>query len=169
MPRKMLPPPTTRHRPGQCFWAAWISRARASTASASMPNCPPPISASPESLSRIRLKRGRVMRWTVLGMLERAAPLLWRGRPVANRLAVSGYELGYRFGFGGAGRRGDFGGEVAFLFLDALADLEADERLQFDAGAGLLGGGGDDFRDRRLVVDHEQLRQQGVVLAEFGQ
>src|SRR5688500_17276770 len=164
----MLPPPTTRHSPGQCSRAAWISRASASTASASMPNCSFPISASPDSFKRIRLKRGRVIRWGRPLDVERAAPLLWRSRPNANRLAVAGQSLGDGLGFGRSRGGRDLGGEVAFLFLDALAELEADEALELNARPGLLGGGGDDFGDRRLVVDHEQLRQQRIVLAELG-
>src|SRR5690349_21755038 len=58
----MLPPPTTRQSSWPCPFAEAISPARPATASGSMPNCPCPIKASPESFSRIRLKRGRVMR-----------------------------------------------------------------------------------------------------------
>src|SRR3546814_3433605 len=59
-----------------------------------------------------------------------------------------------------AGRGGDFGGEVAFFLLDAFTELEADETLERDSRADVLAGGGDDFGDRGLAVDHEGLRQQ---------
>src|SRR4051794_30456657 len=57
----MLPPPTTRHSSWPCSFAPAISPARPAAASGSMPNCPCPIKASPDSFSRIRLKRGRVI------------------------------------------------------------------------------------------------------------
>src|SRR3569833_1316688 len=73
MPRKILPPPTTRQSSSPSPFAAAISPARPATASGAMPNWPGPISASPDSFSRMRLKRGRVMR--------RAGPQLKRERP----------------------------------------------------------------------------------------
>src|SRR5438128_818455 len=77
--------------------------------------------------------------------------------------------LGYRLGLRGhAGSGGDFGGEVAFLLLDAFAELEADEAGDVDRRSDLLGLGGDDVFDLGLVVHHEQLRQEGHLLAELG-
>src|SRR5438105_5820435 len=75
MPRKMLPPPTTRQSSCPCPFAAAISPARPATAAGSMPNWPWPINASPESFSRIRLKRGRVMRVVGPQDVTRAATL----------------------------------------------------------------------------------------------
>src|SRR3546814_6724779 len=46
--------------------------------------------------------------------------------------------------------------------------LEADEALQGDRRADILAGGGNDFGDGSLAVHHEQLRQQRVFLAIFG-
>ena len=46
--------------------------------------------------------------------------------------------LSDRFGLRRAGSRRDFGGEVALLLLDAFAELEADEAVQRDGGAGVL-------------------------------
>src|SRR5437868_6715686 len=71
----MLPPPTTRHSSCPCPFAAAISPASPATASGSMPNWPWPINASPESFSRIRLKRGRVMRVVGPQDVTRAATL----------------------------------------------------------------------------------------------
>src|SRR3546814_9493486 len=66
----------------------------------------------------------------------------------------------------GGGR--DFRREVAFFLRDAFAELEADEALQGDRRADILAGGGNDFGDGSLAVHHEQLRQQRVFLAIFG-
>ena len=66
-----------------------------STVATSMPNWPPPINASPETLSRTRRYFGAVV-------------------ILCQRLA---------------GHLGDFIGEVAFDFFDALTDLEADKGL----------------------------------------
>src|ERR1043166_1505068 len=65
-------------------------------------------------------------------------------------------------------RRSDFGGEIAFLLLDPLAELETDIGFERDRRAGLLAGGGDDVLDLGLVVHHEELREQGILLAELG-
>ena len=80
----MLPPPTTRHSSWPCLGARRFRRRAPATASGSMPNCPCPIKASPDSLSRIRLKRGRVIGFEVLRMQLRAASPLWRGSSLAN-------------------------------------------------------------------------------------
>src|SRR5688572_9670368 len=45
---------------------------------------------------------------------------------------------------GGASRGGHLRGEIAFLLLDAFAELEADIVLDRDVGAGFLALGGDD-------------------------
>src|SRR6476659_9686332 len=66
-----------------------------------------------------------------------------------------------------AGGGGDLRSEIVLLLLDALAELVADEALELDAGPGLLGGGCDDLGDRGLVVHHEQLRDQRILLAEL--
>ncbi len=63
---------------------------------------------------------------------------------------------------------GDFGGEIALGFLDALAELEAFIGLERDRRTGVLGRSGDDIGDRGLAVDHEQLAEQRVFLAELG-
>src|SRR3546814_12336926 len=66
-----------------------------------------------------------------------------------------------------AGRRGDLRGEIALLPLDTLAELEADEVLERDRRARGLARLGDDVRDRGLVVDHEELAEQRVLLGEL--
>src|SRR3546814_8575172 len=77
-------------------------------------------------------------------------------------------ELRDRFRLAGAGGGGDFGGEIAFLLLDALAQLEADIGGERDGRAGVLAGGRDDVLDLRLVVHDEDLAHQRVFLAELG-
>src|SRR5688500_13704804 len=140
----MLPPPTTRQRSWPAFLASAISPARRAAASGSMPNACSPISASPDSFRRMRLKRGRGM---VVRSAEGAAGV---GRTlVASRGGANGFG---RWGLGTgdlglvraehfsqspvpspqspsalpAGRRGDLRGEIAFLLLDAFAELETD-------------------------------------------
>src|SRR4029450_16424 len=71
----MLPPPTTRQSSWPWPFAEAISPARPATASGSIPNWPGPINASPESFSRIRLKRGRVIGPVVLACEEGRARL----------------------------------------------------------------------------------------------
>src|SRR5262249_3454117 len=155
IPRKMLPPPTTRQSSCPSDLAAAISPASPATASGSIPNWPGPIKASPDSLSRIRLKRGRVKGCPQ--DVTRAATPLWRSRPVANCKAVD--RSGDRFGLCRTGRGGDLGSEVAGFLLDAFTELETDEVLDHDLGAGILRRRGDDIGDRSLVVANEQLRQ----------
>src|SRR5438309_7076835 len=58
-PRKMLPPPTTMAISTPSLWTATISSAMLASVSASMPVRRPPIKASPESFSRMRLYFGR--------------------------------------------------------------------------------------------------------------
>src|SRR5258706_6455967 len=57
-PRKMLPPPMTTATSTPSPRTSAISDAIPSSVAGSMPNPDCPMSASPESLSRIRLKRG---------------------------------------------------------------------------------------------------------------
>src|SRR5947207_10927531 len=104
-PRKILPPPTTMQISVPAAWACFTSWAMRSTTSMSMPNWPPPINASPETLSRIRRYFGAG------GM----------GSP-CGRLA-------------GAHHLGDFVGEVGFGLFDALAHLEADKAFNRDGRA----------------------------------
>src|SRR5918993_3453824 len=158
----MLPPPTTRHSSWPLLFASAISLARPAAASGSMPNCPCPIRASPESFRRIRLKRGRVMRSRIPLDIKRADTLLTRPPHFPTAL-VSGDRLGLRI----AGCRCHFRGEVFLLLLDAFAELEADEALQHDTRAGFLRRLGNHLGNRGLVVHDEQLRQQGIVLAEL--
>src|SRR3712207_2263248 len=129
----MLPPPTTKQSSCPASLACLISSARRAAVSGSMPNCPSPINASPESFRRIRLKRGRGIRlvgpigwrsgerWRTLvrvrhpakrpeSRLHRWRCTLRRGNP-----ARGGEASG---GLADARGRGDFGREVAFLLLD---------------------------------------------------
>jgi hypothetical protein len=49
-----------------------------------------PINASPDSFSRMRLKRGRVMRRLLVGPdTRKGGCALWRSRPAANCFAAS--------------------------------------------------------------------------------
>src|SRR5687767_3198033 len=57
----MLPPPTTRHNSCPAALAAATSPAMLATVAGSIPNWLGPINASPDSFSRMRLKRGRVI------------------------------------------------------------------------------------------------------------
>src|SRR3546814_8997355 len=54
------------------------------------------------------------------------------------------------------------------LLLDAFAELEADIVFQRDRRAGFLRRLGDDIGDRGLVVHHEKLAEQGLLLGELG-
>src|SRR5688572_32649619 len=174
IPRKMLPPPTTTHNSWPVAFAAAISAARPATVSGSMPNWPGPINASPDSFSRIRLNRGRVMeigyprvwRMRFYGAPARlpTAVCPWRQRTQKGRsrspalpflapIRRSGDRLVF---FGACGSR-DFRGEIVLLLLDAFAQLETDETLERNRRTGILAGGGDDVGDRSLVVHDEQL------------
>src|SRR6476660_2104627 len=117
MPRKMFPPPTTRHSSCPCDLAAAISPARPATASGSMPNWPCPISASPDSLSKIRLKRGRVMRFDYPLDATKAALPLWPSRPVANCQAAV-LVLSDRLVLLHAGGSRNFGRKIVLLLFD---------------------------------------------------
>jgi hypothetical protein len=64
---------------------------------------------------------------------------------------------GNRLGLADARRGGDFGGEVALLLLDALAELEANIGLERDRRAGSLRLSRDDVFHLGLVVHHEEL------------
>src|SRR3546814_8926617 len=64
-------------------------------------------------------------------------------------------------------RISDWSSDVCSSDLDAFTELEADETLERDSRADVLAGGGDDFGDRGLAVDHEGLRQQRIFLAEL--
>jgi hypothetical protein len=57
-PRKMLPPPTTTATSTPRSWTALISSAMARATFTSTPYACAPISASPDALSRMRLKAG---------------------------------------------------------------------------------------------------------------
>src|SRR5438270_1453599 len=126
------------------------------------------MSASPESFSRILLKRGRIMRCQESLDAAKAAPPLWRSRRVANCQAAA-VGLSDRLRRVGARSRGHFSGEVFLLPFDAFAELAPDERRELDARAGVLCSGGDNLRNRRLVVHDEQLREERVLLAELGE
>ena len=127
-----------------------------------------PISASPDSFSRMRLKRGRVMRSCDRprryekggrAFMARAAPL-----PTAYS-AASGDRLGLRRAGGG----GDFGGEVASCFFSMPSpSWKRTKPLSAIGAPASLPACGDDVGDRGLVVHHEQLRQQRILLAELG-
>src|SRR4051794_41783961 len=80
----MLPPPTTRHNSWPRALAAAISPARPDAVAGSIPNWPCPINASPDSFSRMRLKRRRVMPGFCPQDATRAATPLWRDPPLAN-------------------------------------------------------------------------------------
>src|SRR3954466_16153111 len=135
----MLPPPTTTQSSWPCFASA-ISRARREVVSGSIPNAPSPINASPDSFRRIRLKRGRGMGFSVRSARETAKVAhLNKGAPPCQASLGVG-----RFGLADSGRGGDFGGEIAFLLLDAFAELEADIGIEGDRAADALGLGGDD-------------------------
>src|SRR4051812_43467735 len=110
----MLPPPTTRQSSCPSLASA-ISWARLEVAPGSMPNGPSPIKASPDSFSRIRLKRGRGMGFygPFARGKQRVAHLNKGAPPCQACLGVRG------LGLADARRGGDFGGEVAFLLLDA--------------------------------------------------
>src|SRR3546814_4985801 len=96
----------------------------------------------------------------------RMARTLVRVRAIAKRTAAP--EARQSRSSLAAGGSGDFGGEVAFFLLDAFAELEAHETLERDRRTDILAGGGDDFGDRGLAVDHEGLREQRIFLAELG-
>src|SRR5688500_2320747 len=68
--------------------------------------------------------------------------------------------------YAGGGR--DLRCEIALLLLDALAQLETDESRQLDRSARVLARARDDVGDRGLVVHHEQLADQAMLLAELG-
>src|SRR3546814_19458275 len=87
-----------------------------------------------------------------------------RSPPASGRGEV---ELRDRFRLAGAGGGGDFGGEIAFLRLDALAQLEADIGGERDGSAGVLAGGRDDALDLRLVVPDADLALHRLFLADL--
>src|SRR3954467_14885374 len=90
-------------------------------------------------------------------------------QPPRCQLQSSSWRLSDRLLFLDAGGRRDLGGEVVLLLLDALAELETDEALERDLGTGILRGGRNDLGDRGLVVHHEQLGGERILLAELGE
>src|ERR1044072_3852954 len=64
--------------------------------------------------------------------------------------------------------RRDLRREVALFLLDAFTELETDIVNQRDRLAGFLCRLGHDIGDRGLVVHHEQLAEQRVLLGIFG-
>src|SRR5688500_14156873 len=117
----MLPPPTTIESWWPALIASAISPASREVVSGSIPNAPSPINASPDSFSRIRLKRGRGMGFSgPIGERKGGVAHLNNGAPPCQGSGGGG------LGLADARSGGDFGREVAFLLLDAFAQLEAD-------------------------------------------
>src|ERR1700680_2231391 len=107
-PRKMLPPPMTMAICTPAFCTATISSAMLASVSASMPVRRPPMSASPESLSRMRL----YLRFSAIA--ER--------KFIPSRPADRGPRTAALFHV-----RHDFTGEVVAALFDSLAEFVADE------------------------------------------
>ena len=127
----------------------------------SMPNCPSPISASPESFSRMRLKRGRVMcgGGSSSRIMTRAAHA-FMARARASRQLPSGRSIrsGDRLGLASCRRRRRLRrrSRSAFFSMPSPSWKRTKPFSVIGAPASLRGGG-DDVGDRGLVVHHEQL------------
>src|SRR5690606_29761160 len=137
--RKMLPPPMTRQISSPRSFAAFTSAAMLATVAGSIPKALEPISASPDSLSKMRFRPGNAMggnlyRW---GHNMRMARTLVRVRAIAKQAPAPGSAaaLAFRSAPGGGG---DFGSKVALFLLDAFAELEAHEALQVNRRAHIL-------------------------------
>src|SRR5437879_4464728 len=109
-PRKMLPPPMTTATSTPRARTSATSEAMFSSVAGSMPKPPAPMSASPDSLSRIRLKRG----------LAAGAASAMGGDYISE-----------------TGLLGDLGGKIVLLLFQPLTQLPADEAPNLDVLAQL--------------------------------
>src|SRR5438270_7479263 len=120
-PRKMLPPPMTIAICTPAFCTATISSAMFASVWGSMPVRRPPMSASPESLRRIRLYLGP----SAIGRGVYTIAPADRGPRTAALFHV----------------RHDFAGEIVTAFLDPLTELVADEARHGEGTPGVFAGG----------------------------
>src|SRR3989442_7373703 len=127
-PRKMWPPPTTMAISTPSLWTATISSAMLASVSASMPVRRPPIKASPESFSRMRLYFGRApsVIETIYTMSRTRSLAVCAARDDSSPSLQEGH---------------DFRGEVVASLLDALTQLEAREARDGVGAAGILARG----------------------------
>src|SRR5438105_2212990 len=132
-PRKIFPPPITMAICTPALCTATISSAMLASVSASMPVRRPPISASPESLRRMRLYLG------ASAMAER--------KFIPSRSAARGPRTAALFHV-----RHDFAGEIVTSLLDPLAQFVADEARHGERTAGILAGSLQIVADALLVV-----------------
>src|SRR5262249_46605935 len=109
-PRKMLPPPMTTATSTPRPRTSATSAAMLSRVVGSMPKPAAPMSASPESLSRMRLKRG----------------------VAAGTASAMGGDYSSETGL-----LGHLGGKIVLLLLQPLAQLPADEAPDLDVLAEL--------------------------------
>src|SRR3954469_11381082 len=155
-PRKMLPPPMTTATSTPMRTTSATSSTIRTMVARLIPKASSPMSASPDSLSRMRLWAG----WAGMGtgLLEAMGPefngLLVETaarEPSPGRPSCAGRSSGL---LGGGHLGCHFGGEVVGLLLDALAHDVQRESLH------LRVGGLQHLFDRLLVVLHERLVQQ---------
>src|SRR3954467_492377 len=155
-PRKMLPPPITTATCTPMFTTSAISCTMRTMVARLMPNASSPISASPDSLSRMRLWAG----WAGMGaglLGANGCECNGANGPTAARERSPGRpsSQGRLSGLLGGGDLGShFGGEVVGLLLDAFAHHVQGETLHGGVG------GLEHLFDRLLVVLHERLVQQ---------
>src|SRR6188768_3898026 len=138
-PRKMLPPPMTMAICTPARRTSPISATILSIVSRSMPYCDSPMSASPDSLTRMRPYAG-----SLAGLTAEATE--------ASGVEVMATPLRFRHGR-------DFRGEVVLFLLDALANDEQREAVYRDALAVEV------LLDRLIRILDERLAEQ----RDFGQ
>src|SRR5579883_1308638 len=189
-PRKMLPPPMTRQISTPSSWTDLISAAMRPTMVGSSPYSWSPINASPEILSKTRRYRAATdinasllaaSRTLAEGARSRArrrspsasstqcggGPDHTSIRPLTLALNATDDSRGQTPSL--AELRGDLGGEIRLVLLDAFAEREAGEPRHLDRLAELLRPGLDYLADAALAVDHEDLLEQHDLLVEFAQ
>src|ERR1051326_2136801 len=162
-PRKILPPPMTIaiSTPRRCTSA--ISSAMAASVSASMPVRRPPMSASPESLRRMRLYLGSGMPLRLYHVKRGGQRGAGSGQGNRKSYPLPPTPLPALF----LHVRRDFRREVFRLFFDALAELVAREARHDELASRFFAAALHVLRYHRLVVADVRLFEQARLGVEL--